>query len=43
MEHGMSKDGLRARTNPLSALVLTIGSAFGVAVPMTVFVVWICS
>lgn len=39
----MSGDGLRAEANPLSAFMLTIGGAIGVALPMTIIIIWICS
>jgi hypothetical protein len=39
----MIGDRLRADANPLSALVMMIGGALGVALPTTFLIIWICA
>lgn len=39
----MSGHEAQADANLLSALALMIGGAFGVALPMTMVIIWICS
>jgi hypothetical protein len=41
--NGMSGREVQADANLLSAFTLMIGGALGVAVPMTVLIIWICS
>ena len=41
--NGMSGYEVQADANLLSALALMIGGAVGVAFPMTVVIIWICS
>lgn len=41
--NGMSGHEVQADANLLSAFALIIGGALGVAFPMTVVIIWICS
>jgi hypothetical protein len=41
--NGMSGNEEQADANLLSAFALTIGSAVGVALPLTIVIIWICS
>ena len=41
--NGMSVHEVQADANLLSAFALMIGGALGVAFPMTVVIIWICS
>jgi hypothetical protein len=41
--NGMSGRELRAEDNLLSAFALMIGGAFGVGLPMTLLIIWLCS
>jgi hypothetical protein len=43
MEHGMSGQELQADANLLSAFALMIGGALGVALPLTIAIIWVCS
>jgi hypothetical protein len=39
----MSIDNLRPEVNLLSAFTLTIGTAFGIGLPMALAIIWVCS
>jgi len=39
----MSANEAQATANLLSAFALTIGGAVGVALPLTIVIIWICS
>jgi hypothetical protein len=41
--NGMSGHEVQADANLLSAFALMIGGALGVALPMTIVIIWICS
>jgi hypothetical protein len=41
--NSMSGNEEQADTNLLSAFALTIGGAIGVAFPLTIVIIWICS
>jgi hypothetical protein len=41
--NGMSGHEVQADANLLSAFALVIGGALGVALPMTIVIIWICS
>ena len=41
--NGMSGHEVQADANLLSAFALMIGGALGVAFPMTIVIIWICS
>jgi hypothetical protein len=41
--NSMSGNEEQADANLLSAFVLTIGGAVGVALPLTIMIIWICS
>jgi hypothetical protein len=39
----MSVDNVRPEVNPLFAFALTIASAIGIALPMAIAIIWVCS
>jgi hypothetical protein len=39
----MSIDNVRPEVNLLSAFTLTIGTAFGIGLPMAIAIIWVCS
>jgi hypothetical protein len=41
--NGMSGHEMQADANLLSAFALMVGGAFGVALLMTIVIIWICS
>ena len=41
--NGMSGHEVQADANLLSAFAMMIGGALGVALPMTIVIIWICS
>jgi hypothetical protein len=39
----MALDNARPELNLLSAFTLTVGTAFGIGLPMALAIIWVCS